>query len=66
MPWLNSCHNSALMRWPFGETSPHKFVVFLVRSNPNPFNAVINFVSQGAIMVAHANRKSFAATAEFF
>jgi hypothetical protein len=46
--------------------SLHQFVVFLVRANPNPFNAAVNFVPQCAVMIAHADGKSFAAPAWLF
>lgn len=46
--------------------SADKFVVILVRADPNPFNSAVNFVSQCPIMIAHANGKSFAAISKFF
>ena len=34
-------------------------------ANPNPFVAVADLVAQGAVMVAHANGKSFALAGQF-
>jgi hypothetical protein len=44
---------------------PHKLVVFLMRANPNPFNAVADLVAQCAIMITNAYGKAFGTPAEF-
>jgi hypothetical protein len=41
-----------------------EFVVFLMRANPDPFNAVADLVTQCSIMIANANRKAFGTPAE--
>jgi hypothetical protein len=43
----------------------HKLVVFLVRANPNPFNAIADLMSQCAIMIPNANGKAFGTPAKF-
>ena len=42
-----------------------QFVVVFMRANPDPFVAVADFVSQGAVVVAHADGKPFAPTGQF-
>ncbi|HZF00517.1 MAG TPA: hypothetical protein VE344_01335 [Methylomirabilota bacterium] len=44
----------------------YKFVIFFMRANPNPFNAIADFVSQRSIMISNANGKTFGASAKFF
>ena len=47
------------------EKSLQEFVLIFVCADPDPFNAVFNQLSQGAIMVTNANGKAFAATRKF-
>src|ERR1035441_189905 len=57
-----------MMRWRSmsGPISTEQFVVIFMRANPDPFVAVINFMSQGAVMVAHADGKPFTLAGKLF
>ena len=37
-----------------------------MRANPNPFDAIADFVSQRSIMISNANGKTFGTSAKFF
>src|ERR1700733_6630539 len=56
-----------MMRWrsTSGLNSAKQFVVVFMRANPNPFVAVSDFMSQGAVVVAHADGKPFALAGQF-
>src|ERR1017187_6708503 len=57
-----------MMRWrsTSGPISVDQFVVVFMCANPDPFVAAADFVSQGAVMVAHADGKPFTLTGKLF
>jgi len=49
---------------PLESSPPEELIVFRVRANPHPFDAIRNQVAQGAVVKSHPHRETVAASVE--